>query len=577
MLQALHVHNFALIEDAEVEFVRGFNIFTGETGAGKSILIDAFGIVLGGRASAGLVRTGTDAFWVQAVFDPEDDPRIAELLQEQGIEPDDSLFLKRRVTAAGKSQSSINGVQVPLAVLKSFSELLVDIHGQHENQALLQPQAPRLLVDAYGGEPSRRGMETYQKAYEQYRQARSFLSGLEGRAGRREQLMDRLEWEIREISEAQIRPGEEEALRAEAKLLQNSGKIMQSLSNAYAMLDEDGGALDKLAAIREKIGTALRYDPRLQAIYEETDSAWIAADDAKGRLQEYLDERPYDTARMEEVQTRLDLLYRLQKKYGAGEETVLAYLATARTQYEELQDLEARIEEAKKKVASCTAVLTKAAEELTRVRKLAAEELTAGVAEHIRDLAMADGQFKIAFTEKEDFAEDGKDWLQFLFSANLGEPLKPLAQVASGGELSRLALAVRTVLLGMTGIDTMVFDEIDTGVGGVTAQKMAEKMCLIARRGQVLCITHLPQIAVFADRHIRIEKQTAGGRTSTCLTVLGPSGRIEEIVRMTAGDRVTEAARRNAEDALAAAEAFKRTASGGKKRKRSGKEDAYCD
>lgn len=565
MLQALHVHNFALIEDAEVDFVKGFNIFTGETGAGKSILIDAFGIALGGRASAGFVRTGTDAFWVQAVFDPEDDPRIAALLQEQGIEPDDSLFLKRRVTAAGKSQSSINGIQVPLAVLKRFSELLVDIHGQHENQALLQPQAPRLLVDAYGGEASRAVQESYRAAYENYLASRAALAELEGRAGRREQLMDRLEWEIREISEAKIRPGEEEELRAEAKLLQNSGRILHSLSGAYTALDEEGGALETLTAAREAIGAVLRYDPRLQALYDETDSAWIAADDVRGRLQGYLEERPDEGARMEEVQNRLDLLYRLQKKYGAGEDTVLAYLATAQEQYEELQELEERIAASQKKLASCTSVLTKVAGELTCARKAAAEKLTAGVALHIRDLAMADGRFVIDFAEKEEFAEDGRDRLQFLFSANLGEPLKPLAQVASGGELSRLALALRTVLLGVTGIDTMVFDEIDTGVGGVTAQKMAEKMCLIARQGQVLCITHLPQIAAFADRHIRIEKRTAGGRTSTVLSVLGPEDRIEEIVRMTAGDRMTEAARRNAEDALAAAQAFKQAAGGRRK------------
>lgn len=565
MLQALHVHNFALIEDAEVDFVKGFNIFTGETGAGKSILIDAFGIALGGRASAGFVRTGTDAFWVQAVFDPEDDPRIAALLQEQGIEPDDSLLLKRRVTAAGKSQSSINGIQVPLAVLKRFSELLVDIHGQHENQALLQPQAPRLLVDAYGGEASRAVQESYRAAYENYLASRAALAELEGQAGRREQLMDRLEWEIREISEAKIRPGEEDELRAEAKLLQNSGKILHSLSGAYTALDKEGGALETLTAAREAIGAVLRYDPRLQALYDETDSAWIAADDVRGRLQGYLEERPDEGARMEEVQNRLDLLYRLQKKYGAGEDTVLAYLATAQEQYEELQELEERIAASQKKLASCTSVLTKVAGELTRARKAAAKKLAAGVALHIRDLAMADGRFVIDFAEKEEFAEDGRDRLQFLFSANLGEPLKPLAQVASGGELSRLALALRTVLLGVTGIDTMVFDEIDTGVGGVTAQKMAEKMCLIARQGQVLCITHLPQIAAFADRHIRIEKRTAGGRTSTVLSVLGPEDRIEEIVRMTAGDRMTEAARRNAEDALAAAQAFKQAAGGRRK------------
>ena len=557
MLQSLHVHNFALIEDAKVTFTPGLNVFTGETGAGKSILIDAFGIVLGARASAGMVRSGTEGFWVQAVFDGAADARIETLLQEQGIEAEESLFLKRQVTASGKSQSSINGVQVPLSVLKKFSSLLVDIHGQHENQALLQPQTPRELVDSFGGQETQNAVAVYKEVYQAFCAAQAKLDALERQGSDRERLLDRLAWEIQEIEAAGLKPGEEEDLRREAKVLQHSGKIMEALHASHTELDREGGALEHLAEVREQLSCALRYDEQLQPLYEEADSAWIAADDLRSRLSDLLDRGGLDEARVVQVQERLDLLYRLQKKYGAGEETVLAYLATAREQYEALQNLEAGISKAKQEVQIAFSHLEKAGTVLTKARKKYAEQLCAGVVRHIRDLAMPDGRFSIGFQAKETFGEIGRDQMEILFSANLGEPLRPLAQVASGGELSRLALALKTVLTDLNSVGTMVFDEIDTGVGGVTAQKMAEKMALIAQRGQVLCITHLPQIAAFADRHIQIRKEAEQGRTVTHLDVLGQAGRVEELMRMTAGDHVTEAARNTAKELLAAAEKCK--------------------
>ena len=558
MLQSLHVHNFALIEDARVDFSGGFTVFTGETGAGKSILIDAFGIALGGRAAAGMVRTGTDAFWVQAVFDAKDE-KISSLLKEQGIEADDFLFLKRRVTAAGKSQSSVNGIPVPLAVLKRFAELLVDIHGQNENQLLLQPKAPRFFTDAFGGEAADKVLSDYQVQFRRYEEAKESLQKLEEQGSQRERLLDRLAWEIQEISEANLHPGEEEALKDEARLLQNSGKIMNALQKAYGMLEQDSGAMSQLAEIRELISAAVRYDNRLQTVYEGIDSAWIAADDACGQLQDYVENQNFNPDRMTEVQERLDWLYRLQRKYGQGEEAVLAYLEQAKEQQEQLQDLDNRIVKAQKELAKITEELTAKAGALTTLRKKNAEKLCREVETHIHDLAMPDGKLQIAFTEKPDFTIEGKDQMELLFSANAGEPLQPLGRVASGGELSRLALALKTVLIGISGVGTMVFDEIDTGVGGITAQKMAEKLALIARRGQVICITHLAQIAAFGDRHIRIQKQTTEGRTRTSLTALDQKERIEELVRMTAGEHVTRAAAENASALINAAEQFKET------------------
>ena len=557
MLQSLHVHNFALIEDAAVEFTGGFNIFTGETGAGKSILIDAFGMVLGGRASAAFVRSGTDAFWVQAVFHVSDD-RVTALLKEQDIEAEDFLFLKRKVTAAGKSQSSINGVPVPLTVLKQFGQLLVDIHGQHENQLLLQSQASRELTDAFGGEEAKTVLADYQAQYSKYEEATHALQTLEEQGNQRERLMDRLSWEIQEIGDANIKPGEEESLRDEAKLLQNSGKIMNALQNASNTLEQEQGALNQLAAIRDQIAVAARYDERLQPVYEGIDSAWIAADDARSQLQDYVDSRDFDPARMTEVQERLDLLYRLQRKYGSGEEAVLAYLEQAKEQYAMLQDLDNRIAGAQKELKAITGKLAEKANRLTQLRKQNAEKLCKEVEKHIKDLAMTDGKLQIRFTERQGFTPEGKDKMELLFSANAGEPLQPLNQVASGGELSRLALAVKTALMDSHSAGTMVFDEIDTGVGGVTAQKMAEKLALISGKGQVLCITHLAQIAAFADHHIRIQKETKDNRTSTHLTILDKKGRVQELVRMTAGEHVTKAAEENAAALLKAANTFKK-------------------
>ena len=568
MLQSLQVHNFALIEDAQVEFTPGFNIFTGETGAGKSILIDAFGIVLGGRASTSFIRSGTEEFRIQAVFDTEGDPRVSSLLREQDIEEEDSLYLKRTLTAAGKSRSSINGMPVPLAVLKRVSRLLVDIHGQHENQSLLHPKMPLRLTDTFGGDEGQAARQQYDDAYDRYQEARQSLAELEEKGGQRERLMDRLQWEIQEIEEAAITPGEEERLRDEVKVLEHVDKIRSALSEAYELLDRENGALDLLADSRGAIETAQRFDSSLQDIYEGLDSAWIAADDAKSRLRDYMESQDFDEARLGEVQDRLDLLYRLQKKYGAGEAAVLAYGQKAKEQYAELQDLDQRVAQARERCRRETDALKVAAAALTKVRQRTAKKLCEAVTVHMRDLAMPEGKFTIQFSEKPDFGEDGRDQMEFLFSANRGEPLKPLVQVASGGELSRLALALKTVLIHTSGVRTMVFDEIDTGVGGVTAQKMAEKLALISRENQVLCITHLPQIAAFADHQIRIRKEAEGDRTVTRLTVLDREERVREIMRMATGSHVSRSAEANARELLEEADRFKQEADSARQTKR---------
>ena len=559
MLQSLHVHNFALLEDAHAEFTPGFNVFTGETGAGKSILIDAFGMVLGGRASVDYVRSGTEGLWVQAVFDIANQEDIKNILREQGIEAEDDLFLKRQISVAGKSRALVNGVQVPLAVLKQIGTALVDIHGQHENQALLKPEAARLVTDAFGGATLQAAVTAYQKDYALYVKANKALAQLQQDNEEQDLLMDRYAWEINEITKANLVVGEEEGLEAEARLLQNSERIIRSVNAAYEQLDDEDAVLARLARVRDELVYAARYDERLQCLAEVVDSAWINLDDCRSELADYLSRSEFNEERATEVQQRLDTIYRLHKKYGGSTEAVLAYLESTQAKLAQLQNIAAALEKAQHELTQATKRLQVTAAALTKERERSAAALSQSITTHIHDLAMPNGRLEIAITSLERFTTTGRDAVRFLFSGNLGEPLNDLEKVASGGELSRIALAMKTVLMHTTQVGTMVFDEIDTGVGGVTAQKMAEKIAAIATVGQVLCITHLPQIAAFADNHIYIEKKSAEGRTATVLTVLDYNQRLQELVRMTAGVSTSRAALESATELLVAADEVKKS------------------
>lgn len=559
MLQSLHVHNFALLEDAHADFTPGFNVFTGETGAGKSILIDAFGMVLGGRASVDYVRSGTEGLWVQAVFDITNQEDIKNILREQGLEAEDDLFLKRQISAAGKSRALVNGVQVPLAVLKQIGTALVDIHGQHENQALLKPEAARLVTDAFGGATLQAALTDYQKDYALYVKANKTLAQLQQDNEEQDLLMDRYAWEINEITKANLVVGEEEGLEGEARLLQNSERIIRSVNAAYEQLDDEDAVLARLARVRDELVYAARYDERLQSLAEVVDSAWINLDDCRSELADYLSRSDFNEERATEVQQRLDTIYRLQKKYGGSTEAVLAYLKSTQAKLAQLQNIAAALEKAQHELAQATKRLQVTAAALTKERERSAAALSKSITTHIHDLAMPNGRLEIAITSLERFTPTGRDAVRFLFSGNLGEPLNDLEKVASGGELSRIALAMKTVLMHTTQVGTMVFDEIDTGVGGVTAQKMAEKIAAIATVGQVLCITHLPQIAAFADNHIYIEKKSAEGRTATVLTVLDYNQRLQELVRMTAGVSTSRAALESATELLVAADEVKKS------------------
>lgn len=558
MLESLHVHNFALLEDAKVEFTRGFNVFTGETGAGKSILIDAFSVVLGGRASTDYIRSGTDGFWVQAVFNIAGNKNVLDFLQEQGIEAEDEIFLKRMVNDAGKSKALINGVQVPLQILKTAGNLLVDIHGQHENQFFLKPEAARIFTDEFDNKKIFPLLEDYKVKYKEYLLALNKLQELQNANNDREHLISVYQSAVEEITNANLVIGEEEKLEKEAGILQHGEKIVNSLADAYGFLENEQGVLTKLADAKNALRDVQNFDERLTQIYKSLDEAWIILDDVRNEMGDYLAKSNFNEERVTIVQTRLDLFYHLQKKYGG---TLADVIEKGKEFSQKLNDLNCIgevIAKAEEELKVKEQQLTISAEKLTKARQTAAKLLGEKITEHIHDLAMPDGVLQIQVRPLEKFTQEGKDELNFLFSANKGEPLCELVKVASGGELSRLALAVKTVLLSTSGVSCMVFDEIDVGVGGVTAEKMAEKIALLSNVGQVLCITHLPQIAAFADRHIYIEKSSVGERTVTKLDVLLEAGKIKELVRMASGSNNSTAAMKAAEEMLDKATKFKK-------------------
>lgn len=562
MLKSLHIHNFALIADTRIELEPGFNVFSGETGAGKSILIDALGIALGSRASTEYIRDGEDHYWVQAVFDISGLQSVLPILLEYGIEVDeDFLFLRRKVLKSGKSVTMVNGVQVPLSLLQKLSEQLIDIHGQHENQRLLKAGEPLNLIDLYGSEDIDDLLSDYKVKYNDYISISQELERLNSQNVDREKISERLEWEINEIESAKLFSGEEEALQETAKKLTNSTKIMSAAAAAYDLLNgnENGiqGVLDSLSEARDKISSALAYDKELEVFYSAFDNAWLTLEDARQSLSNYIEKDDFDPAYLTEVQERLDLWYRLKKKYGNSFEKIQGYLSDAKEHLSELSLITDRIDNKKSQLKVLSETLKKIANELTSARTLIAAKFEKLVTQHIRDLAMPQGKFQVVLTKKAELGSSGSDDAQFYFTANLGQEARLLSKVASGGELSRIALAIKTVLLEKSGVPTMVFDEIDTGVGGVTAQKMAEKIAIIASVRQVLCITHLAQIATFADNHLYIEKIVENNKTSTSVKTLDAKERVTEIMRMAGGNNISEASRINAEQLLLMAEKIK--------------------
>lgn len=568
MLKSLTVWNFALLEHVQVEFEPGLNILTGETGAGKSILIDSLGAVLGARMSADMVRSGCDWLRVEAVFSLEDESLgLHELLTQQAIDDaDKELIITRQLTRAGRSTALVNGCHVTLAVLRQIGAYLVDIHGQNENLALLKEENQFHLLDGYDPDVSE-ALAAYECVYREWREKKKAYAEKQQASREYAQRLDMLHWQDKEISEANLKPGEDEQLEADIRKLSHAEKIVGSVEESYQLLEGGGGnglgVLPALSQVKKDLEEIGRFDDALQNAQKMVEEAYISLQEASYELRDYGESVEFSPERLDQLQSRMDVIYRLCKKYGATLEDVLAHQAKVEQELTEIENYDEDIAALEKEIAALEEKLGQKADALTKLRTAAAQDLSSAIEEQLFALGMPKARFHIRVEQAEDYGANGRDDVAMFFSANPGEEEKPLQKVASGGELSRIALAIKTVASSRdSSVPSMVFDEIDTGIGGRTAQMVAERIALVAQYKQVLCITHLPQIACMADAHLYISKRTVEGTTATQIRPLSERERISEIARMASGADMTTASLDNAREMVSHAkmkkDAFKR-------------------
>lgn len=568
MLKSLTVWNFALLEHVQVEFQPGLNILTGETGAGKSILIDSLGAVLGARMSADMVRSGCDWLRVEAVFSLEDESLgLHELLTQQAIDDaDKELIITRQLTRAGRSTALVNGCHVTLAVLRQIGAYLVDIHGQNENLALLKEENQFHLLDGYDPDVSE-ALAAYECVYREWREKKKAYAEKQQASREYAQRLDMLHWQDKEISEANLKPREDEQLESDIRKLSHAEKIVGSVEESYQLLEGGGGnglgVLPALSQVKKDLEEIGRFDDTLQNAQKMVEEAYISLQEASYELRDYGESVEFSPERLDQLQSRMDVIYRLCKKYGATLEDVLAHQAKVEQELSEIENYDEDIAALEKEIAALEEKLKEKADTLTKLRTAAAHDLSSAIEEQLFALGMPKARFHIRVEQAEDYSANGRDDVAMFFSANPGEAEKPLQKVASGGELSRIALAIKTVASSRdSSVPSMVFDEIDTGIGGRTAQMVAERIALVAQYKQVLCITHLPQIACMADAHLYISKRTVEGTTATQIRPLSERERISEIARMASGADMTTASLDNAREMVSHAkmkkDAFKR-------------------
>ena len=557
MLELLHIENIALIQEADIQFRPGFNALTGETGAGKSIVIDALGAVLGGRTSRDLIRTGADRAFVSAEFS-QVAPGLPGL-EEAGVRPDEDgcLLLQRELTADGKNLCRVNGRPVTVAQLRRIGGELLNIHGQHDGQQLLDEEQHLSYLDRFGRTEA--FLAAYQSAYGAMAALLDQIRSLQMDEAEKARRMDTLRFQIGELERAELTPGEEEELLQRRELLRNGEKYLSALSGAdYALSggEEGGGAVSALRDAEEAISAVRNLSGGMGELYQRLEQLRCEAYDLAETVRDRREEFDFSPAELDAVESRSDLLYRLKKKYGATVEDMIAYLDRCRTELDEMETADDTLARLEKQLETARRAVLAAGADLTAARKAAAGELETRIQVELRDLDMHRVRFHIEFGEKEP-GPDGCDAVRFLMSANAGEDLKPIARIASGGELARIMLALKNVLAEQEAIGTLVFDEVDTGVSGRAAQKVAEKLAQVSRRKQVLCVTHLPQLAAMADTHFSVEKGERDGRTYTRVTLLDRERRKAELARITGGSSVTAALLASAGELLDAAETYR--------------------
>lgn len=554
MLASLHIENIAVIKKLDLTFDGGFTVLSGETGAGKSVILDSLNFLLGSRMAKDLVRTGESRAAVSAVF-TELPPAVIQALGEMGFEVgDDGLMLSRTLSAEGRSVTRLDGQVITGAMQKEIGRLLFNIHGQNDNQKLLQKSSHAAILDAYAHNESCR--EAYRAAYDAFTTTREALRAVNTDAAAKERLKSILAFQIKEISAAKLKPGEEAALTRERDKLANIEKIAKQTRFTYhALVGSEKSAaylLDRAAASLRQVTSVV---PEMEELAGRLDSCRFELEDVAETVRDMGGDGAYDdpTAALTKIESRLDTISRLEKKYGTDEAAVIAFKEDAVCQYEELENADARVEELSEALGEAERALCGVAETLRESRRAAAAQLRDKVCEVLRFLDMPKVHFDVRIeplSGKERFHADGGDDVEFLISTNPGEPLLPMIRIASGGELSRIMLAIRSVLSDSDGVPTVIFDEVDTGVSGKTSRKIGIKLKEIARGAQVLCVTHSAQIASLADHHYHIFKEEVDGRAQTGVKVLNEEERVEELARILGGIHVTDAQRQSARELM---------------------------
>ena len=553
MLEHLHIRNVALIKESEISFGDGLNILTGETGAGKSMIIDSLQFALGGRAGKDFLRYGEKQAAVEALFSVQSQA-LTEKLAENGIVPeeDGTLLITRTLSEAGKSVCRINGSTVTVGMLKEIAEDMIDIYGQHEHQSLLNPVKHIRLLDRFCGAGFGEAMEEYKNSRQRLKDLEKQLAILIGDESQREQRMDMLLFQKEEIEAAELQEGEEDALLEQKKRLSSMERLIRLTGESVTLLydgdDRAPSACDQLGDALAKLREAAEYDAALSPLADALADGYAAVEDCARELKREAEEQEADPEELERIEERLQLFYKLKRKYGGSIEAVLEFYEKAVQELEFLSNSSEKAAELSAKKAAEEKRLSALAETLTARRRATAEQVEEQIETALHDMEMKHARFHIQIEEKADWGADGKDKVEFLISANAGEPLKPLAKIASGGEMSRVMLALKTVLVDADEIGTFIFDEIDTGISGRTAQKVSEKLAIISRTHQVICITHLPQIAAMADCHFEIAKSTEGGKTKTEIRRLREEETVKELARLLGGVEITEAVLQNARE-----------------------------
>ncbi|MGM0898134.1 MAG: DNA repair protein RecN [Bacillota bacterium] len=557
MLRELDIRNFAIIDTLSVSFTEGMTVLTGETGAGKSIIIDAVHLLAGGRGSQEFIRHGAQKAEIEGLFHIESAGHpVHKKLEDFGIQASEGdVLLRRELNNKGKNVCRINGKLVTISILREVGAALIDIHGQHETQELMDEKQHLHLLDQYAGKSLMKAKEGYSHTFEKYTKLKREFASYNENEQQIAQRIDLLTFQLREIEEAQLVPGEEENLLEERKRLQNFTKIFESISQAHEAIQGESKGLDWVGNAMSELEHAAAVDEQFQEASESVAGAFYQLQDTSTEIKRILDQLEFDPERLNEIEQRLAMLQSLKRKYGASAEDILLYHEERADELDKLLNRDQRLRLDQEKLKELTEDLRVEAEELTMLRKQAAARLSKAIMEQLKELHMGKASFDVQFKllPKGKFDRFGQDSIAFHISTNVGEPLKPLTKVASGGELSRMMLALKTIFSKHQGITSIIFDEVDTGVSGRVAQAIAQKIAAIARHSQVLCISHLPQVAAMADQHLFIEKKVSKERTTTAVKELTGRKRTEEMSRMLSGAEITDLTLQHAEELLSLA------------------------